>query len=86
MPAIVARLTFSSINPYYFLKDALLGATKVDLDKIWENSSYKPPGASCTAPGPQKQPGIIKNLLVFSSTKYKNPDFGAWISVSGSGG
>ena len=44
------------------------GDNSVSLRRIWTkhraNSSYKPPGASYTAQGLQKQPEIIKTLLL----------------------
>ena len=33
--------------------------------KLGGKSSYKPPGASYTAQGPQKQPEILDTLLLF---------------------
>ena len=40
--------------------------------KLGGNSSYKPPGASCIAQGPQKQPDIFKNQLCMLR---QNPKF-----------
>ena len=31
--------------------------------KLWGFGYYKPPGASCTAQGPQKEPEKFKNLV-----------------------
>ena len=39
------------------------GEVPLDLDESWWNSSYKPPDASYTAQGPQKQPEILKHRL-----------------------
>ena len=50
--------------------------------KLLRYSSYKPPGASYTAQGPQKQPDIFKNQLFISSTTNKHFDFWTWTSVS----
>ena len=54
--------------------------------RIWttlgENPSYKPPGASYIAQGPQKQQEILKALLSVFSTRKHNLDFWTWIWVS----
>ena len=44
------------------------GELPSDLDETCGNSVYKPPEASYTAQGPQKQPEIlkVKHLLLFS--------------------
>ena len=43
------------------------------LTKLVENSSYKPPGASCIAQGPQKQPEILKKqLFIFYNNSNKS--------------
>ena len=51
------------------------GDNSVSLRQIWtklvRNSSYKPPGASKTAQGPHKQPGILKQQFIWNNRKYK---------------
>ena len=46
--------------------------------RIWTtlggNYSYKSPGASYTAPGPQKQPQILKTQFIVARTKNENLD------------
>ena len=37
--------------------------------KLGGSSSYKPPGASYTTPGPPKQPELIENQLLFFENK-----------------
>ena len=53
-------------NEHHYLFN-LIAFNSVAPNRIWKklkgNSSYKPPGASCTAQGPQKQPGFLKHLL-----------------------
>ena len=41
--------------------------------KLWENSSYRPLGASYTAQGPQKQSEILISLLFrhYKQTKHR---------------
>ena len=62
-----------------------LGDSSVSLmlirTKLGGNSSYKPCGASYTAPGPQKQPEFSKNLLYISSAKHNKSVYWTWISV-----
>ena len=59
---------FVHVNSLYFPCKRFFGDTSVSLRRIWmklgENSSYKPPGASYTAQGPQKQPEIFKNTAI----------------------
>ena len=55
------------------------GDNSVSLGRIWAkltgNSSYKPPGASYTAQGPQKQPEIMQRcVFVYSKTKVTQKD------------
>ena len=59
-----------AVQDLYFFRSDLLainnfGDNSVALRpigrKIWGNSSYKPPGASCAAQGAQKHPEMFKN-------------------------
>ena len=51
--------------------------------KLGENYSYKPPGASYTAPGPYILQGNEKMKENNFYTNFKNRYFGTWTSVSG---
>ena len=48
-------------------KGMLFGDNSVSLRRIWMklggNSSYEPPGASCTAQAPQKRSEILNTIL-----------------------
>ena len=53
----------------------MFGENSGSLRRIWTKLgdffSYKPPGASFTAQGPQKQPEVIKNLFLYFKTKFQ---------------
>ena len=57
------------------IADWLFGDNLVSLRRIWTKLggffSYKPPGASYTPQGPQKQPEIVKNKLFMFYHKFK---------------
>ena len=65
---------------YFFMNNQHKSFYAERFPRIWTklcgNSSYKPPGASYTAQGPQKQPEIIKRLLFISLTTHKTWIFG----------
>ena len=72
---LAISLNASVIPSYLHKSKRFFGDNSVSLGRIWTklgaNSSYKPPRASYTVQGPQKQPEILNNMCLFCQKQTK---------------